>query len=166
MSQRIHGEIRLEPFERRWAATVLGWITSPEELFHWTARTDFPLTDAMIFDEWHSDHEITPYVLLIDDDPRAYGEVWFEEGEPSAELGRLIVSPKHRRRSCGTLLIERLISTIRATECREVWVRLFPTNLAALGCYEAADFARVFGEQETALNADQRFSFVWMIRRI
>jgi hypothetical protein len=43
MSKTSDNGLRLEPFHQQWAGTVLGWVASPEELFHWSAREDFPL---------------------------------------------------------------------------------------------------------------------------
>ena len=133
-------ETRLVEFDQKWSETVLGWINSAEELLHWSARADFPLTDATVFDEWHSDPEITPYILLLDDELVAYGEVWLDEADGFSELGRMIVAPTHRRKGLGTLLIERLGSVVHETGQREVWLREFSMNDAALGCYESAGF--------------------------
>ena len=157
-------ETRLVEFDQKWSETVLGWINSAEELLHWSARADFPLTDATVFDEWHSDPEITPYILLLDDELVAYGEVWLDEADGFSELGRMIVAPTHRRKGLGTLLIERLGSVVHETGHREVWLRVFSMNEAALGCYESAGFTRASTEETTALNAEQRFSFTWMRR--
>lgn len=133
-----NSRIRLEPFDRRWAESVLGWITSPDELFHWSARRGFPLTDASVFEGWHSDPEVVPYVLLIEDEIVAYGETWLDEAEGSAELGRLIVSPQHRRQGLGRLLIERLAFIANEAGYRQIWVRVLPTNMSALRGYESA----------------------------
>jgi [ribosomal protein S18]-alanine N-acetyltransferase len=164
MNPKRHSRIRLEPFDRRWAETILGWITSLDELFHWSAREGFPLTDASVFDEWHSDPEVGPYVLLIEDEIVAYGETWLDEAEGSAELGRLVVSPQHRRQGLGRLLIERLASIAHEAGYRQIWVRVLPTNEPALRCYESAGFTRVSEEREAELNAAQRMRFVWMGR--
>ena len=114
MNLSMKNETRLIEFDQKWSETVLGWINSAEELLHWSARADFPLTDATVFDEWHSDPEITPYVLLLENEIVAYGEVWFDKADGSAELGRMIVAPNRRRQGIGALLIERLIPIVRA----------------------------------------------------
>jgi GNAT superfamily N-acetyltransferase len=165
MTQAAQGDVKLLTFDRRWAATVLEWAASPEELFSWAARTDWPLADVSIFDQWHGDAEVEPYQLLVGQEVRAYGEIWYDAAEQSAELGRLMVSPLHRRQGLGRTLVERLVAICVARGCPEIWVRLFPANLAALRCYQSAGFARVSPEQEAALNSSQRFEFVWMLRR-
>src|SRR5690606_9585103 len=152
MSKRRHGRVRLRPFDRRWAETVLGWISSADELFHWSARSDFPLTQASVFDEWHSDPDVAPYVLRIEQEIVAYGEIWEEETEGSAELGRLVVSPPHRRQGFGRLLIDRLASRTREAGFHEIWVRVLPTNAPALRCYESAGFLRASPEQQATFN--------------
>ncbi len=164
MIQSSESRIQLVKFDRQWSETVFGWIVSPEELHHWSARADFPLTDVSAFDEWHSDPEITPYVLLLENEMVAYGEVWPDEADGSAELGRMIVALNRRRQGFGTLLIEGLISVAHDATYREVWVRVFPTNVPAIGCYESAGFTRVSAEEAKAFNSIQRFPFVWMRR--
>lgn len=165
MRSNGYNRVWLKRFERHWAATVLGWVNSPEELLYWSARMDFPLTDATVFDQWHSDPEIAPYMLLIENGLVAYGEIWLDETEASAELARLVVSPQHRRRGLGRLLIERLACIAHGAGYQQLWVRVFPANAAALGCYESAGFTRVSEEQEVALNAAQGFPFNWMVLR-
>ncbi len=164
MIQSRESRIQLVKFDRQWSETVVGWIDSPEKLLHWSARADFPLTDVSVFDEWRSDPEITPYVLLLENEMVAYGEVWLDEADGSAELGRMIVAPNHCRQGFGTLLIERLIFVAHDAGYREVWVRVFSTNVPAINCYESSGFTRVSAEKTNALNAAQRFSFIWMRR--
>jgi hypothetical protein len=60
------------------------------------------------------------------------------------------------------LLIEQLIAVAYKTERRQIWVRLFPTNIPAQSCYESAGFIRVDAAQEQSLNTGQRFRFAWM----
>jgi ribosomal protein S18 acetylase RimI-like enzyme len=154
----------LTPFERRWAEVVLGWMTSPEELWHWSAQDGFPLTDVSVFDAWHSDPEVAPYVLRIEDEIVAYGEMWLDASDGTAELGRLVVAPACRRQGFARQLAERLASLADQAGYRQVWVRVLPTNGAAIRCYESIGFLRASAAQEAALNAAQRFPFVWMVR--
>jgi ribosomal protein S18 acetylase RimI-like enzyme len=159
-----HDGIRLERFHRRWGEAILGWIASPQELRDWAARADFPLTDATVFHAWHADADVAPYVLLTEDIPVAYGEIWLDESDGSAELGRLVVSPRHRGRGLGRMLVERLASRADDAGYQQVWVRVIPTNAAALRCYESAGFTRVATEEAAMLNATQRLQFTWMVR--
>lgn len=72
---------------------------------------------------------------------------------PEPELGRLIVSPRHRRQGLARLLIARLASIAHEAGARQIWMRVLPTNAAAIRCYESAGFTRVPEEQQAALNA-------------
>ena len=156
--------IRLQAFQRRWAPTVLSWIGSREELLWWAARTDFPLADPAVFDQWHSDPEVCPYVLLNYDEPLAYGEVWIEAADGSAELGRLVVAPRQRGQGLGRTLVERLATIAQNSGACPLRVRVFPENAPAIGCYRSAGFTRLSSADEEQLNAEQRFPFVWMER--
>lgn len=158
--------IRLESFDQRWAKTILDWITSSEELLNWSARVDFPLNDMTVFNEWHSDPEITPYVVLLDNELVAYGEVWLDGADDFAELGRMIVAPNYRRRGLGKLLIERLIAVVHGDDNRNIWLRVFSTNAPALRCYESAGFRQASAKESSSLNIGQRYSFIWMKRPI
>ncbi len=155
----------LEPFEQRWAETILAWVQSAEELCYWTARQDFPLADTAAFETWHSDPKVSAYVLLIGpDQPVGYGEVWLDRDDDSVELGRLIISPAHRRRKFGTTLIEQLIDLPAAATAWQIWVRVVPSNIPAALCYAAAGFVRSSADVERERNAWQRFQFLWMSR--
>lgn len=159
----MRSDARLMPFEQRWADGVLGWIASPEELFHWSARTDFPLVDTSVFDRWHTGPQVSAHVLLVQGEAVAYGELWLDN-ESAVELARLIVAPDNRRRGFGTRLIEELCRFAGRSSASEIWLRVLPTNLAARRCYESAGFRRAVEEQQAAFNAGQRFRFVWLVR--
>jgi ribosomal protein S18 acetylase RimI-like enzyme len=158
--------LRVIPFEQRWGPTILTWVQSSEELCYWTARQDHPLTDAAIFETWHSDPDTSAHVLMIgDDEPVGYGEVWRNRDDDSVELGRLIISPGYRRRKFGRYLIEELINLRDVKSLQLIWVRLLPSNIPAAICYESAGFARCSLKEERELNTLQRFQFIWMSLR-
>jgi ribosomal protein S18 acetylase RimI-like enzyme len=154
----------LRPFDGRNAATILGWIESPEQLWHWAARKDFPVADPNVFHEWHADPDVTAYELVVDGELTGYGELWCEPDEPSAELARLIIAPAHRNRGLGRLLAQSLTEQCCEVGYSDVSVRVCPANVAALTCYRAAGFKRVTAIQERRLNADQPQQYAWMQR--
>jgi ribosomal protein S18 acetylase RimI-like enzyme len=163
MSRQSERDLQLKPFGTAWAETILAWITTPQELRWWSARQDFPLTDPAVFDTWQADPQIAPHVLLRGDAPLAYGEVWFDDADRTAELARVIVSPRHRRQGHARALIERLSAVVQKAGYGDVFVRVFPDNIPAIRCYRAAGFARVSPAQEQSWNRGQRFDFIWMV---
>lgn len=160
----MSGEPRLEPFRPAHAAVVLSWARSPEDLFFWCARRDHPLEDPAVFAEWHRDPDIHPFVLSGEDGPVAYGEVWTDDSDRTAELARLLVAPERRGAGLGRRLSELLSREAARSGYDSVWVRVFPSNRAALACYDRAGFHRADPEEQLRLNAGERHEFVWMSR--
>jgi ribosomal protein S18 acetylase RimI-like enzyme len=154
--------VSLIPFQAHNANSILSWIESPEELWQWATRKDFPLTDTDVFRIWHADPDVKPYEFLADGEVLGYGELWCESEEPWAELARLIIAPAHRNRGFGKLLVGNLVKRIRQLGFADVWVRVYPTNDSAIACYQKAGFIRVSESREEDLNADQRHGFIWM----
>lgn len=144
--------IRILQFETGYASEVLNWVSSPEELKFWTARDDFPLENVDVFEQWHADPDIEPYLLAIDDLPVGYGELWCETEEPWAEMARLLISPDQRDHGIGKILISELEKIVRSKGYPEVWVRVIPENLRALKCYESAGFEHISDKESEVLN--------------
>ena len=74
----------------------------------------------------------------------------------------MIVAPDRRGRGIGRLFVGRLADRARASGFGEVWIRVVPTNAAALACYAHAGFLRASPEQEAAFNHGQPREYVWM----
>lgn len=152
----------IQPFEQIHAARVLNWIRSPEELFHWSTRTDYPWTNHRVFLDWHADPEISACLLSVEGEIVGYGEIWLDESDGSAELARLLVAPEVRGQGIGRVLIAHLLHHLSGTGFTTVWVRILPTNAAALSCYRKAGFVRVSAPEEARLNEGERHQFHWM----
>jgi len=145
---------------------VLGWIQSPEDLFRWSGREDYPLTDPAVFVDWHADPDIHPYLLIADGAPRGYGELWVEEEEHSVELARLLIGPQDRRKGYGSILVERLCEKGADLGLNQVCLRVVPTNQPAIGCYEKCGFSRATAQEEALWNAREQHPFRWMMRTV
>ena len=139
---------------------MLSWIRSPEELESWTSRADHPLP-ATVFAEWHADPDVEGFVL-VDDEPVGYGEVWADPQENEAELARIVVAPEARRRGLGRALVTMLVEEARGLGFQEIWLRVVPTNAAALACYRSAGFQRATPEEEERFNRGQPRAYAWM----
>lgn len=155
---------QLAPFSQRSAATILSWVTSQTDLFHWAAREDFPLNDASVFEKWHTDPEIYPYQLLIENTLQGYGEIWHDSDDNSWELARLIIAPSSRNKGLGRLLIDLLIHEISQPN-PQIWVRVIPGNQPAIRCYLNSGFVRAPHDEEVLYNTNQPHDYVWMSRQ-
>lgn len=153
--------VELIAFDPGHATLVASWATSAAELDRWAARRDHPL-DPAVFATWHADPDVHAWMLLDDDEPVAYGEVWNDPEEGEAELARLIVDPARRGRGIGRLLVGALATRVADAGFDEVWVRVVPDNAPAIACYSGAGFVRAAPEQEAAFNSTQPRAYVWM----
>jgi ribosomal protein S18 acetylase RimI-like enzyme len=154
-------DYRLEPFDRADAATVLSWARTPEEREAWAAITE-PAPDEAVFDRWHADEDVRPFAFLEGDRIVGYGEIWEDVEEDEAELARLIVDPSMRGRGIGREMVRLLSERARELGHDDVWLRVVPTNAAAISAYSAAGFVRTTPEQESRSNVGQPREYVWM----
>jgi ribosomal protein S18 acetylase RimI-like enzyme len=144
------------------ASEVLSWIQTPEELMNWAARKDFPLSDISVFEQWHKDSEIQPYLLKQNNEYIGYGEIWYDASDNSVEIARLVINPIYRRKGFGQQLIRQLLNCIKDKGFRFVILRLFPTNMVAKSCYEKVGFRKMPAEVEAENNQKQSYIFEWM----
>jgi ribosomal protein S18 acetylase RimI-like enzyme len=155
-------ELKLKPFANTHAYEVLSWVSSQQEQLLWCGTTDFPL-ESNIFEKWHAEDYVTPYVLLRNDEPVAYGELWTDEEE--VELARLIVRPGFRGMGHGQELVNQLTNMAVLSGRQEVYMRVFPENTAALKCYAKAGFERLPQEQQETFNKHQPHRYEWLLIR-
>lgn len=149
----------LGPFEDRAAGTIVGWARSPEELDAWASLTEGTV-DA--FARWHAETGVHPFVLLVDAVPSGYGELWEDPEADEVELARVIVDPARRGHGLGRTLVTLLAARARGLGYQSIWVRVVPTNPAAIACYRAAGFVRTSAEEEETFNRGQPRRYVWM----
>jgi ribosomal protein S18 acetylase RimI-like enzyme len=102
------------------------------------------------------------YVLFAGDRLCAYGEVWEDREEDEAELARIVVAPSERGRGLGRALVRQLAAEAAEMGFRDIWVRVIPSNAAALACYEGAGFVRTTTEEEERFNREQPYDYVWL----
>ncbi len=151
----------MRPFDEQHAEPVLGWARTPEEAMAW-ASVPFLRLRPSLFDVWHSEPDVEPYVGLLSDELCSYGELWEDRERDEAELGRIIVAPRRRGFGVGRRFVSLLVAEAAARGFSAIWVRAVPENAAARACYRAAGFVRATEAQETAFNADQERVYVWM----
>jgi RimJ/RimL family protein N-acetyltransferase len=131
---------RLVPFEATWAARLVSWVTSDQELYWLAPKTHPPLTPVSVVAWRGPDH--SPYVLLpqAGADPVGYGELnRLTRGIRQYWLGHLVVDPARRGLGYGVELTRRLLrEAFEERGAERVTLVVFPQNEAALKCYLSA----------------------------
>ena len=152
----------LVPYDGSCAASVVSWCAASPFSREWvpSGATD---PDAVLAG-WHTDPDISGYLLLRDGVPVAYGELWVEVDEDEAELAHLVVDPALRRQGLGRALANELDSTARAFGVANVFLRVHPDNEVGIACYTSVGFVPVSDAEETAFNAGQPAAYRWMTR--
>ncbi|MGW3943035.1 GNAT family N-acetyltransferase, partial [Streptomyces phaeochromogenes] len=90
----------LLPFTAAHATTVATWPVSAAEVAMWCGRREFPVAGETVA-AWQQDTDVTARLLVEDERPVAYGELWFDAEEDEVELARIIVAPEARGRGRG-----------------------------------------------------------------
>jgi len=140
-------EPRLVPFDLTFAEPVADWARASGRLAPWT---DLPSVET--FRDALRDPSVAPFVMLQEDRPVGYGELWTESDPEETELARIIVDPALRRRGIGTALVRGLIAVACSRLDAPIWVRVLPDNVAALSCYAKLGFVRASLEDERRFN--------------
>jgi ribosomal protein S18 acetylase RimI-like enzyme len=153
--------ITLSPFQEAHAATVLGWIRSPEEAEAW-ASIHLDEVGVERLRRWHEDPDVHPYVGLARGGLVGYGEVWEDAEAREAELARIVVAPELRGRGLGRRLTRLLAERAQDAGFAEIWLRVVASNSAALAAYRSAGFVRAAAAQERLFNEGQPREYVWM----
>lgn len=94
-----------------------------------------------------------------------YGEVWAGFASDAVELARVLISPAHRGRGLGRILLDKLCETTPA-QVKAAFLRVRPDNDPAIRCYEGARFQHVSPEQRARYNDGQPVDYLWLSRTI
>jgi ribosomal protein S18 acetylase RimI-like enzyme len=143
------------------AATVANWPSSADEATKWCGEGDFPVSAQRVAD-WQLDDDVRAYLLVVDDVPCGYGELWLDAEEDEVELARIIVAPAARGRGLGRTLVLRLLAEAAKDGWSDVFMRVHPDNHRALRCYQGIGFRPVDAALAEEWNEDQPFDYVWL----
>ena len=140
--------LQLAPFKPGYAAVVVGWVRTEDELRRLAPSTPPPLTAEKV-SKWRKvGGEAFVGFENRDSCPVAYGELnpmRYESGH--VWLGHVIVDPTRRRMGIGRRFVERLLNeAFFERAARKVSLIVFPDNAAAIRCYESIGFCRA-GEE-------------------
>jgi RimJ/RimL family protein N-acetyltransferase len=156
-----HSEFLLE-FRDVHAREISRWATSLEEVRRWAGSdTGWPV-DVSVYQLWHADPDVKPYVLCDGDALVGYGEVWIDESEHEVELGRIIVEPASRGRGVGRQFVRLLLERASLSGFPDAFVRVVPDNHVAIACYRSAGFSLVPESMREQYNRGQPVDYVWM----
>jgi GNAT superfamily N-acetyltransferase/uncharacterized protein YndB with AHSA1/START domain len=150
--------LRLRPFAADLAGTVSGWATSDDEALIWCGRAGAPVPAEAIAG-WAEEPGVRPFGLHSDDRLIAYGELWVDHDE--VELARIIVDPGERGHGIGRRLVTEL-AAVALGHRPQVFMRVHPSNAAALRCYGAAGFVPVDPELAARWNRPQPVAYEWL----
>ncbi|GAA4181662.1 hypothetical protein GCM10022252_06410 [Streptosporangium oxazolinicum] len=151
----------LLPFTATYAATVAGWPASPLEVAMWCGRHEFPLPARVVAD-WQRGEDVRSHLLLAEEGPLGYGELWVDTEEDEIELARIIVAPGARGRGIGRELVRGLAALAREAGYANVFMRVHPDNDRALRCYRGAGFLLVDAHLAAEWNVAQPVDYVWL----
>jgi ribosomal protein S18 acetylase RimI-like enzyme len=140
--------LHLAPFKPGYAAVVVGWVRTEDELRRLAPSTPPPLTAEKV-SRWR---KVGGEALVAfenrDSCPVAYGELnsmRYESGH--LWLGHVIVDPARRGRGIGRRFVASLLNeAFFERAARKVSLIVFPDNAAAVRCYESIGFCRA-GEE-------------------
>ena len=141
---------------------VLSWLESEVDLFHWAGLTGWQLRDAAIFEQWHTDPDIKPFLLAANGETIGYGECWLDPSDNSAELARLLIAPTHRGHGHGARLVRELLTVANSHNPDDIWMRVAETNTRAESLYNRLGFQRIPADEKAAMNEGERLAFHWL----
>lgn len=130
----------LTPFEPAHAPLVALWLSRPRDALWAAPRTPPPITADKVR-AWGAP-QMEQWVLRVPDEsqPVGYGELnVLRQDRGEYWIGHLVVDPQRRGRGYGRRLTELLLErAARQHQARRVSLVVFPDNLRAMACYQAA----------------------------
>lgn len=155
-------QVELIPFDDRFAEDLISWVPDREAMISFAGTSlKWPLTKGQLA-ELSQKPECRSFFLLGKNSPVAYGDYMMDQaGE--ARLCRLIVSPEHRRKGYGKVLVKKLIHKVETNE-QELGISLFvlEANKTAYQCYHSCGF-RENGFRIDMEDGDRKIPVVKMI---
>lgn len=139
-SQQVKAD--LIPYTSEFNCAVSSWIDSEQTLYDLCRSKEYPPSPEIV-DAWQRE-DILPYLLISENKPVAYGELWLRKMEKEIEICHLLVDPFKRSRGLGAKMVGLLYE--RATQYPgivKVVLHLHSDNEDALSCYLNAGFELV-----------------------
>lgn len=129
----------LIPYADEYAETIHSWIESEETFKFVTRGVGYPPSNQIV-KTWQREG-MTSHVLLSNQKPIAYGELWDRPNELATEIAHLIVDPIHRGEGYGVKLIKLLYErVVTRGNVIKVTAVVHHENDLALSCFVKAGF--------------------------
>jgi ribosomal-protein-alanine N-acetyltransferase len=100
-----------------------------------------PWSEGMFRQELEEDPGKYSMVLTLDAQVIGYGLGWIVLDE--FHLGNLAVSPEHKGQGYGSLILKRMLETVKKAGCRIVTLEVRASNLAAISLYHKFKFKEI-----------------------
>lgn len=135
--------IKIRPYQRADAATILSWCQDEKAFYQWTAGVlgDYPITEqAFSFVE-----SLIPFTAI--DGDGVVGFFTLRRPDPSVDelrFGFVIVNPNRRGQGYGKAMLRLGVETAFASYgAKKVSLGVFENNPSAYHCYKAVGFRDV-----------------------
>lgn len=158
--------LQLRRYSPEDAAIIVAWPQSVDEASWWAGpQTRWPIAPE-VFQRWHVDPDVQPYILSSETALLGYGELRVDADEQEVELARLIVAPQHRGQGIGGALVRLLLEAARPTGYPRAFLRVFPDNRTAIACYLRAGFTPLSPAEQQTFNHGQPMVYHWMCQAL
>jgi ribosomal protein S18 acetylase RimI-like enzyme len=129
----------LIPYNDEYARDVRSWLECEETYRNVCQAKEFPPPDNVVA-TWQRPNVVS-YLLMEQNRPVAYGELWNRPLEMAVEIAHLVVTPYKRSQGYGSKMVELLFNraATRAGVAKVV-LNLRDVDETALGCYLRAGF--------------------------
>jgi ribosomal protein S18 acetylase RimI-like enzyme len=129
----------LIPFRDEYTRDVLSWLDSEETLWAVCRSKEFPPSEDLVRG-WQR-KGVGSFILMSENKPVAYAELWNRPLETAVEITHLVVAPGKRGMGYGTKMLQLLFDrAAQRSDIAKVLLNLYDENEAALGCYLKAGF--------------------------
>lgn len=134
---------------------IADWLQYETDCFNATGKNGYT---SDMYHSWHEASDQFGYILLEEDQPVAYGEIWEDVEEKDLELAHLLVHPSYRNKGVGKQLVRMLQNECLAYPSYPwIFLRIEPNNKQALACYTGAGFI-----EEGSLRDTFDSRWIWM----
>ncbi|MGE6489215.1 GNAT family N-acetyltransferase [Paenisporosarcina sp. NPDC076898] len=136
---------------------IADWLQNDTDCFYATGEDVY---SAEMYRSWYEASDQFGYILLKEDQPVAYGEIWEDVEERDLELAHLIVHPSYRNKGIGKQLVRMLQKECLAFPYPWIYLRIEPENSRAQKCYAGAGFI-----EDVSLRTSCNSQWIWMKAR-
>lgn len=137
-------DLKLTPFETSDFKTLIDWLDGRDAAFLIQLsgpRYSFPLNKEQLLQSYN-DESIESFKLSLDKTMVGHIQLLkYNEGERSASIGAVMVSPHHQKRGIAQEMLRQIMSYAKKhKKVQTLYLRVFDFNSAAIACYSKVGF--------------------------